>query len=83
MKSSSPLIQFEPLPTAPYHVVSDHGRESTLFIHDASLEMENPWAMEIYNVLTLGSKGKDLIDKHGSFILDSPQEPYLHHMSPE
>jgi hypothetical protein len=33
------LIEFEPLPTGPYHVVSDRGRESTLFIHDASLEM--------------------------------------------
>jgi hypothetical protein len=38
-RSSSPLIKFEPLPTGPYHVVSDRGRESTLFIHDASLEM--------------------------------------------
>jgi hypothetical protein len=71
-RSSSPLIEFEPLPTGPYYVDSDHGRESTLFIHDASLEMENSWAAEIYKALTLGSKRKDLIDKRGSIILDSP-----------
>jgi hypothetical protein len=38
-RSSSPLIEFEPLPIGSYHVVSDRGRESTLFIHDASPEM--------------------------------------------
>jgi hypothetical protein len=65
-RTSSPLIEFEPLPTGPYHVVSDHGQESTLFIHDASLEMENSWAMEIYEALTLESEGKDSIDKHGT-----------------
>jgi hypothetical protein len=79
-RSSTPLIEFEPLPTGSYHVVSDRGRESTLFIHDTSLEMKNSWAMEIYKELTLGSKGKNLIDKHGSFILDSPLEPCLHHI---
>jgi hypothetical protein len=31
-ESSSPLIEFEPLPIGPYHVVSNRGRESTLFI---------------------------------------------------
>jgi hypothetical protein len=40
-RSSSPLIEFEPFPTGSYHVVSNRGRESTLFIHDVSLEMEN------------------------------------------
>jgi hypothetical protein len=78
----SSLIEFEPLPTGLYHV-SNRGRESTLFIHDASFEMENLWAMEIYEAPTLESKGKDLIDKHGSFTLDLPQEPCLHHVSPE
>jgi hypothetical protein len=74
------LIEFEPLPTGLYHVVSDRGQESTLFIHDTYLEMENSWAMEIYKALTLGSEEKDLIDKHGSFTLDLPQEPCLHHV---
>jgi hypothetical protein len=82
-RSSSPLVECEPLPTGPYHVVPDCGRESTLFIHDASLEMENSWAMEIYEAPTLESKGRDLINKHGSFTLDLPQEPCLHHVSPE
>jgi hypothetical protein len=41
---------------------------------------------EIYKAPTLGSEGKDLIDKHGSFTLDFtwlPQIPYLQHASPE
>jgi hypothetical protein len=59
-RSSSPLIEFESLPTGPYHVVFDRGRESTLFIHDASLEMENSWTMKIYKEPTLGSDGKVL-----------------------
>jgi hypothetical protein len=81
-RSSSPLIDFEPVPTGPYHVVFDLGRDSTSRFHDASLEMENSWVMEIYEELTLESKGKDLIDKHGSFTLDLPQEPCLHHVTP-
>jgi hypothetical protein len=82
-RSSSPLIDFEPLPTRLYHVVFDHDQDSTSSFHDASLEMENPWAMEIYKAPTLGSERKDLIDKHGSFTLDLPQEPCLHHVSTE
>jgi hypothetical protein len=82
-RTSSPLIDFEPLPTGPHHVVFDLGRDSTSRFHDAYLEMENSWAMEIYEAPTLVSKGKDLIDKHGSFTLDLPQEPCLHHVSQE
>jgi hypothetical protein len=44
--------------------------------------MENSWAIEIESP-TLESKGKDSIDEHGSFILDMPHEPCLHHASPE
>ena len=40
-----------------------------------SLEMENIWAMEFYEAPTLESKGKDSIDKHGSFIFKIPQDP--------
>jgi hypothetical protein len=82
-RSSSPLIELEPFSTGSYHVVSNYGRETILFIHDASLEMENSWAMKIYKAPTLGSKGKDLIGKHGSVTLDLPQEPCLHHISRE
>jgi hypothetical protein len=39
--------------------------------------------MEIYEAPTLESEGKDSIDEHGSFILDAPHEPCLHHASPE
>jgi hypothetical protein len=78
-RSSSPLINFEPLPTGPYHVVFDLGRDSTFSFHEASIEIENSWAMEIYKAPTLGSEGKDLIDKHDSFTLDLPQIPCLVH----
>jgi hypothetical protein len=39
----------------------DLDRESTLSFHDASLEMEKSWAMEIYEVPTLEFKGNDSI----------------------
>ena len=51
--------------------------------YDESLEMENPWTMESGEPLTLESKEKDSIDKHGSFILEIPQEPCLFSASPE
>jgi hypothetical protein len=76
-RSSSPSIEFQPLPIGPYHVALDHDRESTLILHDEPLEMENSRAMVI-EVLTLESKGKDPIDEHGSFILGTPYEPCLH-----
>jgi hypothetical protein len=36
---------------------------------------------QTYKAPTLGSEEKDLIDKHGSFTLELPQEPCLHHVS--
>jgi hypothetical protein len=82
-RSSSPSIEFEPLPTGPYHLVLDLDRESTSSFHDASLEMEKSWAMEIYETSTLEFKGKDSIDEHGSFTHDIPSRPCLYHASPE
>jgi hypothetical protein len=81
--SSSPSTKFEPLPTSPYHVALDLDQESTLILHDESPQMENSWAMEIYESPTLESKGKDSTDEHGSFILDTPHEPCLHQAFPE
>jgi hypothetical protein len=45
--------------------------------------MENSWAMDVFKAPTLGSAGKDLINKNGSFTLDLSQEPCLHHVSLE
>jgi hypothetical protein len=39
--------------------------------------------MEIYDALTLESKGKDSIDKHGSFILDILYKPCSHNSAPK
>jgi hypothetical protein len=44
--------------------------------------MENSWALEI-EMPTLESKRKYTIDENGSFILDTPHEPFLHNSSPE
>ena len=52
-RSSSLSIEFKPLPTSPYYVALDLDWETTSSFHDESLEMENSWAMEIYEVLTL------------------------------
>ena len=51
--------------------------------HDESLEMENIWAIEFYEALTLESERKDSIDEHGSFILEIQQEPCKFNASPE
>jgi hypothetical protein len=40
--------------------------------------MENSWAMEFYEELTLESREKDSLDEHGNFIIEEPQEPCSH-----
>jgi len=82
-RSSSLLTEFEAFPTGPECVVLNHIPDSTLIFHDKSLEMENPWAKEFYEAMTLESKGKDSTDEHGSFILEIPQEPCSSNASPE
>ena len=52
-RSSSPLTEFEPLPAGLEYVVLDYNRESTSSFHNASLEIENQWAMEFCEALTL------------------------------
>ena len=64
-RSSSSLTEFEPLPAGLEYVVLDHDRESTSSFHDASLEMENQWAMEFYEAPTLEYKEKDSLEEHG------------------
>ena len=48
-----------------------------------SLEMENPWALEGDEALTLESIKKDFVDEHGSFILGILQESCSFNASPE
>ena len=69
-QSSSTSIEFELLPVGPEYVVLDHDRDTTLIFHDASLEMENPWAMEFCEVPTLESEAKDSMDEHGTVIFE-------------
>jgi hypothetical protein len=82
-RSSSPSIEFEPLPASLKYVALDHDRDSTMISQDDSLEMENLWATEFCEAPTLESEGKDSIDEHGSFILVMPQEPCSINTSPE
>jgi hypothetical protein len=82
-QSLSPSIDFASLPAGLECVVLDHDRDPTMIFHNESLEMENPWAMEYYEALTLESKGIDSIDEHGSFISEIPQEPCSFNDSPE
>ena len=51
--SSSPLIEFEPLPDGLESDVLYLDRDTTMIFHDESLEMENQWAMEFCEALTL------------------------------
>ena len=54
--SSSPLIEFEPLPDGLESDVLDLDRDTTMIFHDEPLEMENQWAMEFCEVPTLESE---------------------------
>ena len=58
-------------------------KKSTLILHDEFLKMDNLWAMEFFEAPTLESKGKDSTNEHGSFILETPQNPCFSDTSPE
>ena len=82
-RSSSLLIEFEPLPASLEYVVLDLNRESTSSFHDESLEMENQWAMEFCEAPTLESEEKDSTNEHGSFTYDIPRKPCSFNATPE
>jgi hypothetical protein len=67
----------------PISVALDLDREPTSILQDEYLEMEDSWAMKIYEALALESKWKDSTDEHGSFTLDIPHKPCSHHASSE
>ena len=72
VQTSSSSIEFEPLPSSPHCVVLDHDRETTLIFHDEPLAIENHWARESSEALSLECQEEDSIDEHGSFILETP-----------
>jgi len=82
-RSSSPLIEFEPLPAGLEYVVLDLNRESTSSFHDESLETKNQWAMEFCQAPTLESEEKDSSNEHGSFTFDIPRKPCSFNATPE
>jgi len=82
-RSSSPLIEFEPLPASLEYVVLDLNLESTSSFHDESLETENQWAMEFCQAPTLESEEKDSSNEHGSFTFDIPRKPCSFNATPE
>jgi hypothetical protein len=72
VQASSSLIEFEPRPTSPCCIVLDQDRETTLIFHDEPLAIENRWARESSEALSLECEEKDSIDELGSFILETP-----------
>ena len=82
-RSSSSSNEFESLPDGPESVALDLDRDTTMNFHDASLEMENQWAMELFEAPTLESKEKDSTNEHGSFTLEMPQKPCSFNATPE
>ena len=70
-KTSSSLIEFEPLLLSPHCVVLDHDRDTTMIFHDEPLETENSWARESSEALTLEFEENNSIEKHGSFIVET------------
>jgi hypothetical protein len=73
--SSSPLIEFEPLPAGLESVDLDLDRDTTMIFYDESLEMENQWAMEFCEAPTLESNEKDSSNEQGNFTFDIPRKP--------
>ena len=81
--SSSPLIEFEPLPDGLEYVVLNLDRESTSSFYDEPLEMENQWAKEFCEAPTLESNEKDSSNEHGNFTFDVPRKPCSFSTAPE
>ena len=77
------MTEFEPLSTSLEYVVLDYDLESTSSFHNASLEIENQWAMEFYEALTLESNEKDSSNEHGNFTFDIPRKPCSFNTAPE
>ena len=53
VQTSSFSIESEPLPSSPHCVVLDLDRETTLIFHDEPLAIENRWARESSEALSL------------------------------
>ena len=47
-RTSSPLNEFEPLSSGLEYIVLDLDRDTNMILNNASLEMENRWAMKFY-----------------------------------
>ena len=68
---SSSSIEFEPILSSPHCVVLDHDRDTTMIFHDEPLEVENSWARESSEALTLEFEENNSIDEHDSFIVET------------
>jgi len=53
VQTSSSLIMFEPCPTSPHYVVLDHDPDTTAIFHDEPFVIENSWAKEFSEALSL------------------------------
>ena len=73
-RSSPPSTKFEPVPDGLEFVVLDLDRDTTMTFHDASLEMESQWAMELRCHGT---------NEHGSSAFDILQKPCSFNATPE
>ena len=82
-RSSSSLTEFEPLPDGLESDALDLDRDTTMIFHDEPLEMENQWAMEFCEALTLESNEKDSTHEHGNFTLDIIHKPYSFNATPQ
>ena len=77
------MTEFEPLPDGLEFVALDLDRDTTMIFHDESLEMENQWAKESCEALTLESNEKDSTNEHGSLTFDIPRKPCSFNATPE
>jgi hypothetical protein len=71
-RPSSPSIKPKPCPPGLQNVVLVYHQERTMFLHDASLEMENLQASDKLETSTLEGERKHLTYEHESFYFKIP-----------
>ncbi len=75
---STPSIKRKPCPSSLQNIVLVYHQETTMFLHDASLEEEDLQATDKLETLTLEDERKHSTNEHESFSFKIPQDSFSH-----
>ena len=70
--STPTSLKPKPCPSSYLNIALDKARDSTLILHDISLENKNCWAMDNFGAPTLELKKNDSTSKHEGFSFETP-----------